>query len=220
MVQRFLCTDSVPAARLALVASGVIVLVQFAVFLLIGVGVFVFYRYAPPDEPFTGGDKAFVHFIVHHVPAGARGLIIAAVFAAAMSTLSSSLNSISSAVVTDLYRPLRPAAGEAHFLTVGRWLTLAAGGVQIGVAIFRQTLPEKSTVDGVLDIAGFTTGITLGVLVLGLVVRRAGGAAALSPCLPPPPWFRTFGSARSSTAGGTHWSDRARRSPLGRSRRS
>jgi SSS family transporter len=180
MVQRYLCTESLPHARLALVSSGVLVLAQFAAFLVLGVGLFVFYEQYPPAVPFARSDEVFVQFIVREVPVGLRGLIIAAVFAAAMSTLSGSLNSISSAAVADLYRPLvRPEAGERHYLVVSRLLTVVAGLVQIGVALYGRAMPGRSTVDRVLEVAGFTTGITLGVLLLGVLVRRAGQSAAM-----------------------------------------
>ncbi len=177
MVQRYLCTNSVAHARLALVSSGFVVLAQFAVFLLLGVGLFVFYQ-ADPRE--VRNDAVFVKFIVDEVPAGLRGLIIAAVFSAAMSTLSSSLNSVASAAVADIYRPLvRPDATEGHYLTVSRVLTVVAGAVQMAVALYGRTMAERSTVDNVLTVAAFTTGITLGVLLLGILVPRAHGAAAV-----------------------------------------
>ncbi len=174
MVQRYLCTGSVQQARVALVSSGLVVLAQFAVFLLIGVGLFVFYMIFPPLEPFGPGDpdRVFVHFIVHHVPAGLRGLIVAAVFSAAMSTLSSSLNSVASAAVTDVYRPLaRPGGSERHFLIVSRILVVAAGVLQMAVALCGRFLRNQSTVNNVLTVAAFTTGLTLGVLLLAVLLK-------------------------------------------------
>lgn len=177
MVQRYLCTNSVAHARLALVSSGFVVLAQFAVFLLLGVGLFAFYQAEPPA---VRNDAVFVKFIIEEVPAGLRGLIIAAVFSAAMSTLSSSLNSVASAAVTDIYRPLvRPDSSDGHYLTVSRVLTVVAGVVQMAVAIYGRAMAERSTVDNVLTVAAFTTGITLGVLLLGILVPRAHGTAAV-----------------------------------------
>jgi SSS family transporter len=176
MVQRYLCTNSVAHARLALVSSGFVVLAQFFVFLLLGVGLYAFYAADPPS---VRNDAVFVKFIIEHVPAGLRGLIIAAIFSAAMSTLSSSLNSVSSAIITDIYRPLiRPGAAERHYLHAARVLTFAAGLVQMGVALYGYTLPDRSTVDNVLTVAAFTTGITLGTQLLGLFSSQATGRAA------------------------------------------
>jgi SSS family transporter len=177
MVQRYLCTDSVRHARVALVSSGFVVLAQFAVFLLVGVGLFVYYK---AERPEVANDAVFVKFIIDEVPGGLRGLIIAAILSAAMSTLSSSLNSVASAVVTDIYRPfVRATASERHYLLIARLITVAAGAAQMGVALYGYTLPDRSTVDNVLTVAAFTTGLTLGTLLLGLISSRAGGTAAL-----------------------------------------
>jgi Na+/proline symporter len=195
------------------VSSGFVVLAQFAVFLLLGVGLFAFYQ---ADPPAVRNDAVFVKFIIEQVPAGLRGLIIAAVFSAAMSTLSSSLNSVASTVVADLYRPLvRPGASESHYLSVSRGLTIVAGALQMAVALYGRTMAERSTVDNVLTVAAFTTGITLGVLLLGTLVPRAHGAAAvlgmilgaaMVTCvwaLTPVawPWYALYGSAITVLAG-------------------
>jgi SSS family transporter len=179
MVQRYLCTNSVRHARLALVGSAVVVLVQFGFFLLIGVGLWAFYEQIPPDEAFVRPDDVFATFISREVPAGLRGLIVAAVLAAAMSTLSSSLNSVASAIVADFYCPLaRRAPNDPSTLRVSRMLTVIIGGVQMAVGIAGQ-FTKESTVDNVLKVAGFTTGLILGVLVLGHLVRRASEPAAV-----------------------------------------
>jgi SSS family transporter len=183
MVQRYLCARSRRQAGRALWLSGLVVLVQFAFFLLIGVGLFVFYRVFPPAVPFDRPDRVFVRFIVEELPAGIVGLVLGAVFAAAMSTLSSSLNSSATATVTDFYRPLvRPDASPAHLLRVTRALTVFFGLVQMGVAIAGQWL-SRTVVEYVLTIAGFTTGITLGVFFLGIFTPRVGPRAALAGLL-------------------------------------
>src|SRR5262249_22561002 len=102
MVQRYLCGRSLGEARLALVASGVVVLVQFLLFLFIGVGLYVLHQAGVLDLPAdTPSDGVFGWFIVHFLPLGFRGLVVAAVLAAAMSTLSASLNSSATAFVVD-----------------------------------------------------------------------------------------------------------------------
>jgi SSS family solute:Na+ symporter len=97
-----------------------------------------------------------------------------------MGTLSGSLNSVASALVADLYRPLfRPEASESHYLNVSRWATIAAALLQMSVAYSGRSFPDRSTVDNVLAVAAFTTGITLGVLMLGLLSERATGLGAM-----------------------------------------
>jgi SSS family transporter len=177
MVQRYLCTGSVSGARLALISSGFVILAQVAVFLVLGVCLFAFYRTDPPD---VRKDAIFVRFIIDEVPNGLRGLIIAAIFSAAMSTLSSSLNSVASALVTDIYRPLiMPERDETHYLNVSRALTVAAGICQMGVAVYGLGLADRSTIDHVLTVAAFATGLTLGVVLLGKLVPGARGADAM-----------------------------------------
>ena len=108
---------------------------------------------------------------------------MAGVFAAAMSTLSSSLSSSATAFVTDFYKPLfQPHADEAHYLRVGKWMTVFWGMVQMGVAFIglRLTQSDNSSVVGsVLAIANFTSGIVLGVFFLGRLTRSVGPKSAL-----------------------------------------
>src|SRR5438093_6682611 len=110
MVQRYLCTTSSRKASIALLASGVVILVQFIGFLFIGALLFAYYRpyllpgytTGPPATPFVTPDQVFPDFIINHVPSGLSGLIIAAVLAAATSP---SVNSIAATAVNDLYQP-------------------------------------------------------------------------------------------------------------------
>jgi SSS family transporter len=172
MVQRYLCATSPRQARVALLTSGAVVFAQFTLFLLIGSMLYVYYTGHATTEiaAFTvdgrfQSDRIFPHFIVTHLPPGVVGLVIAAVFAAAMSTLASSLNSSSATAVADFYMPLRPASDE-HYLRVSRWLTAFWGAVQISVALIAIQFSTR-VVDEVLGIASFTNGIILGVFLLG-----------------------------------------------------
>jgi SSS family transporter len=176
MVQRYLSARSQREAARALTASGWLVLAQFALFLLLGVGLAAFYG----GREFARTDAVFATFIIEELPVGAVGLTLAAVFAAAMSTLSGSLNSLAAATVNDFYLPLtgRDPASSGTLL-VTRLLTVLFGVVQIGVGIGGQFLTQ-SVVDNVLGIAGFTTGIVLGVFFLGVFTRRVGQQAALT----------------------------------------
>ena len=196
MVQRYLCSRSPRDARRALLWSGLVVFVQFLLFLVIGVMLYVYYTGHAPAETaaFTIGDRVqadriFPHFIVTHMPAGLVGLVCAAIFAAAMSTLSSSLNSSAATAMADFYLPwTRGARDEAHYLHVSRWLTAGWGVLQIGVALAAIELSRR-VVDEVLGIASFTNGVILGLFLLGTftvavrqrsaVVGVAAGAATM-----------------------------------------
>jgi SSS family solute:Na+ symporter len=180
MVQRYLCSRSLAQARFALIASGFVVLLQFLLFLLIGLGLYVFDQSVEPIEV-ARNDEAFGYFIVHYLPTGVVGLVVAAVLAAAMSTLSSSLNSSANALVSDFYRPLRPRQREQDYLLASRLLTIVFGVAQMGVALIAVSLhSERAVVDQVLSVAGFTTGLILGVFVLGSLRRPVSSEAALA----------------------------------------
>jgi SSS family transporter len=178
MVQRYLSARSQRQAAGALIASGLVVLAQFALFLFIGVALFVFYDAFPPTSRELARDREFADFIVYYLPTGVLGLVIAAVFSAAMGTLSGSLNASASTTVNDLYRPLVPKAGERHLLRVSKVLTAIWGVAQMAMAFFAVGL-EQNVVVNALAIASFTTGIVLGLFVLG-IATRVGQPAALA----------------------------------------
>ncbi len=178
MVQRYLSARSQRQAALALIASGFVVFAQFALFLLIGVGLFVFYKHFPPSGPELAPDEVFANFIVKVLPVGIVGLVIAAVFSAAMGTLSSSLNSAASAVINDLYRPFSGDTDEVRLLRISKVMTAVWGGILMGVA-FQATRLQDSVVNNALAIASFVTGIILGLFLLGIFTRRVGQKAAL-----------------------------------------
>ena len=187
MVQRYFCAKSAGDARKALLWSGVVVFAQFALFLLIGAMLYVYYTaYAPQEiasfmrDGRVMSDRIFPHFIVQHLPTGAVGLVLAAIFAAAMSTLASSLNSSSAAAMADFYIPLTGRRhSDAHYLRASRIATLVWGAMQIIVAIVAIRLSSR-VVDEVLGIASFTNGIILGVFLLGTLTRRVGQTAAFA----------------------------------------
>jgi SSS family transporter len=185
MVQRYLSARTQREAGGALAASGVVVFVQFAIFLFIGVELACYYA-QHPEIKLAKADEAFAHFIVHAFPenTGVVGLMLAAILAAAMSTLSSSLNSSASALVNDFYVPLRkvPPTSEHLFFTT-RALTIIFGVVQVGVAIAAGALtrePTNTVVKSVLSVAGYSAGLLLGVFALGVLTRRTGQIAALA----------------------------------------
>jgi SSS family transporter len=181
MVQRYLCSRSLAGARVALVGSGFVVLAQFLLFLLIGAGLFVLWQQGLlPMGADTRNDAVFGQFIVDDLPRGIVGLLVAAVLAASMGTLASSLSSGASAFVADFYRPLRPGRTEAHYLGVSRFMTSFWGLTRIAVALVGVSLlQDRSVVDAVLAVAGLTTGVILGLFLLGSLRRPVASRAAL-----------------------------------------
>ncbi|HET6891974.1 MAG TPA: sodium:solute symporter [Pyrinomonadaceae bacterium] len=184
LVQRYLCIDRPRRAAAALLTSGAIVLGQFIGFLFIGVLLFAFYHpfsdpgYATASSaafPFTGGDRVFPDFITRHLPHGLSGLVVAAIFAAAMS---SSLNSIAATAMNDLYKPFRPRHSDKHYLKISHVLTLTWGLVQIGVALVMRN-QNRSALDLALSIASLINGPILGVFLVGVFLKRVSQSPAL-----------------------------------------
>ncbi len=167
IVQRLLTCRDLRRSRLALIGSGFMVIAQFALFLVIGLGLWSFYE----AREFGRTDEIFATFIIQQLPPGLTGLVIAAIFAAAMSSLSSSLNSLASASAYDLYAPLRNPS-EAQLLRVGRRFTLFWGVVLVGGALLVRSR-DTPVVELGLAIASFTYGGLLGVFLLATFSRRA-----------------------------------------------
>jgi len=182
MVQRYLCARNQHQAALALILSGCVIVVQFALFLMLGIALACFYTNVSP-QTFESNDEVFATFIVEHLPVGLIGITLAAVFAAAMSTLSSSLNSSAAAAVNDFFRPRGKqrddGASAAHRLKLSRGLTVLFGFVQIGVGIGASHI-SGSVVKDALAIAGFTAGILLGIFALGILTKRTNQRGALA----------------------------------------
>jgi len=169
IVQRLFATGSLALARRALIGSGVVVLAQFALFLFIGVGLYAFYAGAEFPRP----DAIFPRFIVEVMPPGLTGIVIAAVLAAAMSTISSSINSLAAASVHDLYLPITGRTpDEATLLRTSKRFTLFWAAVLVGGALLYRN-EGTPVVTIALSIASFTYGGLLGAFFLGMLVRRA-----------------------------------------------
>lgn len=181
MVQRYLSARNQRDAGTAIILSGIVVLLQFALFLLIGIGLACFYSHQP-DLAFDRTDKVFAHFLIHEFPrnTGLVGLMLAAILAAAMSTLSSSLNSSAAALVHDFYLPSRSSPpSPRRELAITRGASVMFGLLQIGVGC-AATLLTDTVVANALTIAGFSAGLLLGVYALGVLTERVGQTAAIA----------------------------------------
>jgi len=183
LVQRYLCTEKPSAAITALMTSGAVVLGQFIGFLFIGVLLFAFYHpydlagydAATGAFPFTGGDKVFPDFITKNMPSGLSGLVIAAIFAAA---LSSSLNSIAATAVNDLYKPFAKNVSDRQLVRLAGILTVVVGIIQITIAISLKDA-NSSALGMALSVASLINGPILGVFLVGAFLNRAREIHAL-----------------------------------------
>jgi solute:Na+ symporter, SSS family len=177
LVQRLLAARNRRDSQIALVSSGVIVLVQFALFLLMGAALWVFYRSHAAPASFAKTDNIFPTFIVDHMPRGICGLLIAAILAAAMSNLSAALNSLSSTSMVDFYLRARPETSDQRRLALSRVATIVWGMVLFALALgsrYGGSVLEKG-----LSIASVAYGGLLGVFLLGLLTRRASQNGAI-----------------------------------------
>jgi SSS family transporter len=182
MVQRMLAARNLRESRLALLSSGVVIFIQFALFLLIGVGLWVFYGLHPAaaSDGFANGNRIFPTFIVREMPLGVAGLLVAAILAAAMSNLSAALNSLSSTTVVDFYMNWRPTAAEKERMLVSRASTVLWAIVLFAVAVYSVSAGGKGNVVEIgLSIASVAYGCLLGVFLLGTLTRYATQTGAI-----------------------------------------
>ena len=172
IVQRLLAARSQRDAQRAIIGSGFIVFAQFVLFLIVGAGLFAYYG----GRAFANPDEIFPRFILVGLPAGLSGLVVAGILAAMMSTVSSSLNSLSSALANDVWGPLAGRQNDdAWMLRLGRKLTLFWAAVLVGGAILFQFVRQGTPiVVTALQIASFTYGGLLGTFLLGVLSKRAG----------------------------------------------
>jgi SSS family transporter len=183
IVQRLLAARSKRESQAALLSSGLVILFQFSLFLVMGVVLFAYYQHFPPAVGFARGDQVFPTFVVTKLPRGLAGLLIAAILAAAMANLSAAFNSLASSSVMDFYKPFfRPDADERHYLRVSRRLTLVWGAVLVLIALLAQQL-HKSVLELALTIASVPYGGMLGIFLLGALTRRVSGRGALCGAL-------------------------------------
>jgi SSS family solute:Na+ symporter len=197
MVQRLLSARDERQSRMALLSSWVVIFVQFTLFLLIGILLYVYYLdrglpVCPVDLKVALNcrpaqmDRVYVDFIWKQMPTGVAGLIIAAILAAAMANISAALNSLASTTVVDFYRPMLKARGGspgdeksqfrlAHIATIGWGMVLLA----IGLAAQH----VHSVLEAGLAIASIPFGALLGVFLLGMLTKRTGEWAAMAGVL-------------------------------------
>lgn len=175
VVQRLLAIKDLKGSQKAIVTSGVIVIMQFAVFLLLGVLLYAYY--GPLD---VRSDEIFPKFIIEVLPIGLTGVIIAALLAAAMSTLAGSMSSLSSSLMMDLYLPLtKKNLNDQQKLRISRLFSVMFG-VMLVVSAFFFKESSQAVVEIALSIASFTYGGLLGTFILGILFKNSKQEDALA----------------------------------------
>jgi len=176
IVQRLLAARGQKQSAVALLSSGVAILFQFALFLIVGVMLWAYYRV--PSAIFGKPDRIYPTFIVSQMPHGISGLLIAAILAAAMSNLSAALNSLSSSTIMDFVLRLRPQTDERTRMRLSRLATFYWAMVLFGLAVLALQKVGRVVEVG-LQIASVAYGALLGVFLLGVLTRRANQRGAM-----------------------------------------
>jgi SSS family transporter len=180
VVQRYLTTSDEKAAARGIWTNAVLTVPASILFFGLGTALWAYYRASPELlNPTSRIDDIFPWFIAQQLPAGVAGLVIAGLFAAAMSSLDSSMNSMATALVTDFYGRFRPAASDRASLRLARWLTVVLGCVGTGLAIYMAALRSTSMWDQYSKVIGLFGGGLAGLFAVGIFTRRATGLGAV-----------------------------------------
>ncbi len=181
VVQRYLTTRDEKQAARSIWSNALLIVPSGALFFSLGTALWAFYKSHPAWlVPLDETDRILPWFVAQQLPPGISGLVIAALFAAAMSSLDSSMNSIATALTTDWYRRFRPGASDEHCLRLARWFTVALGAVGTGLAIYMAVIGSRSLWDQYLRIVGLFGGGVAGLFLVGIFTRRANGSGAVA----------------------------------------
>ena len=184
VIQKYCASRSAKDARRAMWVCCICCVPTWAYFMLLGTSLYAFYKVFPdPDAAamLTGAQKAegiLPHFVTTSLPQGLSGIVIAAVLAAAMSSMSSAMNSISAVYITDIYkRHLVRGRDDRHYVVMAKWSTIASSAIMIGGA-FLLTRSETKTLQHLsTEFAAIIAGGLLGLYMLGFFTTRGDGRA-------------------------------------------
>lgn len=180
-IQRYLTTKDEKEAAKSIWAGALLAMPATLVFFLVGSALFGFYKSNPQQllPTLENTDAIFPWFIVSQLPAGISGLLIAGVFAAAMSSLDSSMNSVSASFTTDFYRRFKPDSNESFYLKLARWVTAIVGIVGTLFALMMAQWDIKSLWDQFTTFIGLFGGGLGGLFILAIFTRRTNGIGAI-----------------------------------------
>jgi SSS family solute:Na+ symporter len=185
MVQRMLTAPDVRRSRRSLILSGLADVPIGVVFATLGVLLFAYYQQRPDPNLPKADNEVFCYFILHRLPAGVRGLLLAGIFATSMGSLSTALNALATSFTRDWYLPyFRPAATEGESLRAIRWATVVFAILLVGVSaavsflvIQKAAHPEQGSlriIPIILGIFSYTYGSLLGIFFTGMLTKRRG----------------------------------------------
>ncbi|MHC4431585.1 MAG: sodium:solute symporter family transporter, partial [Planctomycetota bacterium] len=180
VIQRYLTTPTEKQAARAIWTNAVLTVPASLIFFFLGTALYAFYRSRPENlSPTVNTDAILPWFVVRELPIGIAGVVLAAIFAAAMSSLDSSLNSMATVLVTDFYLRLKPGSSDRKRLKLARIITVVLGIFGTGCALLMATYPIKSLWDFFLALLGLLGGGLAGLFILGIFTSRANSAGAI-----------------------------------------
>ncbi|WP_438481339.1 sodium:solute symporter [Oleiharenicola lentus] len=181
IIQRYQTTTDLPAARRAMWINAILNTGNTLVFLAVGTAIYVYYQF---NAERLGGlprnDAILPFFIAREMPAGVAGIVIAGIFAAAQSAISTSLNSTSTVIVTDFLQRLGPKKPDAHWLKLAKWLTAGMGVIAVALAIVLAFTKIDSAFDIFQRVLGLTASGLGGLFLLGIANKRANLQGAMT----------------------------------------
>jgi SSS family solute:Na+ symporter len=180
VVQRYLTTPTEKEARKSIYTNALLVIPASLIFFSVGTALWVYFKHNPANlNPHGRIDDVFPWYISNQLPSGLAGLVIAGLFAATMSTISSSMNSIATVVTTDFYQYLRPASTDRQRFQFARKTTVILGGLGFLIAVYMVYLSNASIWDQYLKVIGLFGGCLAGMFVAGIFFPRINSRGIL-----------------------------------------
>ena len=182
VIQRYLTTPDEKSAGRGILVNGLMSVFVSVAFYMIGTGLYTFYKTHPVELDVTMGqsDAIFPFFMMSQMPAGVAGALIAAIFAATMSTISSNINSVATAFSIDFWKRFRPSTSDSQLVVVARWASVVSGMVGLLLALFMATWNIQSFLDFFNEALGLLTSGLGGLFFIAVFMKRVKGYAALT----------------------------------------
>ena len=182
VIQRYLTTPDEKSAGRGILVNGLMSVFVSVAFYMIGTGLYTFYNTHPAELDITMGqsDAIFPFFMMSQMPAGVAGALIAAIFAATMSTISSNINSVATAFSIDFWKRFRPATTDSQLVGIARWASVVSGMVGLVLALLMATWDIQSFLDFFNEILGLLTSGLGGLFFIAVFMKRVKGYAALT----------------------------------------
>lgn len=181
VVQRYLTTSTEKEARQSIYTNALLVIPASLIFFAVGTALWVYFRHHPTlQNPHGNTDDVFPWYISQQLPAGLSGLVIAGLFAATMSTISSSMNSIATVITTDFYQKFRSGTTDRQRFVFARRATMFLGVLGCGIALYLVSLHNTSIWDQYLKVIGLFGGCLAGMFFAGIFFPRINASGVIT----------------------------------------